>query len=146
MSFLKMVRKLVTSYQSLEKLGSKYIRTLGFTSGQFDVIVTLGNQPPMSCSELAEKTLMVKGNLTVILDGLLKKGLINKTPNPIDGRGIIVSLTEKGEETFVRIFNAHLAYLEPLAKSFTDEELTELINNFDSILRKIDNFNRLDRK
>ncbi len=140
MQFLKMVRKLATAFQTIEQIGSKHVRTLGVTPGQFDVIATLGNQPPMNCKELAEKTLMVKGNLTVILGGLLKKGLISRNVNQDDKRQVTISLTKAGEDSFVKIFNEHLEYLEPLANSFSEQELTELIKCFDMLTQKFHAF------
>lgn len=146
MEFLQTIRKLAHAYQSFEQVSDKNIRKIGLTPGQFDVLATLGNQPPMSCKDLAEKTLMVKGNLTVILDSLLKKGLINKSLNPNDARSTMVSLTKEGDKFFVDIFYQHMNYLQPLADSFNENDLRELsleLTNFTSRLDKfIDSINK----
>lgn len=139
MEFLQTIRKLANAYQSFEQISDKNIRKIGITPGQFDVLATLGNQPPMSCKELAEKTLMVKGNLTVILDALLKKGLIHRNINPNDARSTMVSLTKDGEKFFVDIFYQHMNYLQPLADSFSENDLRELsleLSNFSNRLNK----------
>lgn len=140
MKFIRTIRKLATAYQAFESISSKHIRTLGLTQGQFDVIATLGNQPPMTCSELAEKTLMVKGNLTVVLDGLLRKNLISKTANPSDARSTIITLTEMGNQTFQTVFPAHLSFIKPLAKQFSDKDLTKLNKYLDNFSQQINNF------
>ncbi|RTL01123.1 MAG: MarR family transcriptional regulator [Proteobacteria bacterium] len=142
MIFLKTMRKLAEAFQSFEQLSSKHIRTLGLTPGQFDVIATLGNQPPMTCSELAEKTLMVKGNLTVILDGLVKKGLITRTTNPNDGRSLIISLTPAGDNVFKEVFPTHLKYLQPLIKQFDIQELGELDKRLTKFCQQIETFSK----
>lgn len=84
MLFFKALRELASTYTAFDNFSGKHIRSLGLTPGQFDVIATLGNQPAMTCKELAEKTLMVKGNLTVILESLQKKGMVSREANPND--------------------------------------------------------------
>lgn len=140
MKFIRTIRKLATAYQAFENVSSKHIRTLGLTQGQFDVIATLGNQPPMTCSELAEKTLMVKGNLTVVLDGLLRKNLISKTTNPSDARSTIVTLTDAGNQTFQTVFPDHMSFIKPLAKQFSDKDLAKLNKYLDNFSQQINNF------
>lgn len=140
MTFLKMIRQLAVAYQGFDSISSKHIRTLGLTPSQFDVIATLGNQPPMTCSELAERTLMVKGNLTVVLNGLTKKNLIKKYANPNDGRSMIIALTTKGEKIFKEAFEAHLKHLEPLMKSFSTKEIEKLIKHLTNFNQKISSY------
>lgn len=135
MTFIKTIRELLNVAYLFETISSTHVRSLGLTSGQFDVIATLGNQPPMVCKELATKTLMVKGNLTVVLESLLKKGLITRTPNPADGRSVLIALTEAGIKLFDEVFPAHIQYLAPLCAQF-DEHQMELLRQ-ELILIKI---------
>lgn len=126
--FLSVLRELVVTYNAFSIVASRNIRSLGVTPSQFDVIAQLGNQKPMTCKQLGEITLMVKGTLTVVLDGLLKKGLITRTQNPKDARSSLVSLTEKGDKLFQEIFPKHVAYLDPIFNRLTEDELTNLKN------------------
>lgn len=126
MIFLKTIRELVNVARVFEIISGTHVRSLGLTPGQFDVIATLGNQPPMTCTELAAKTLMVKGNLTVIIDGLLKKDIIIKETNPEDKRSSLISLTGTGSKLFHEVFPLHLQFLAPISKQFENEETKEL--------------------
>ena len=58
----------------------------------------------MTCKELGEKTLITKGTLTGVLDRLILKGIIIRTPDEADRRQSIVKLTLTGEQTFADIF------------------------------------------
>lgn len=138
--FFTFIRKLSQAYQLFEQVSDKNVRKMGLTPGQFDVIATLGNQPPMTCKDLAEKTLMVKGNLTVILDGLLKRGLIEKTSNPLDARSIIIMLTKDGENIFNDVFYQQLEYFNPLAIDFDDHELNQLEEKLEYFTDKVNKF------
>jgi len=126
MIFLKTIRELINVARVFEIISGTHIRSLGLTPGQFDVIATLGNQPPMTCTELANKTLMVKGNLTVIIDGLLKKEIINREVNPEDKRSSLISLTKKGGDLFNSIFPEHMQFIAPICSQFENEETEQL--------------------
>lgn len=140
MKFLKTIRHLAEAYQAFETMSDKKIRSYGLTPAQFDVIATLGNQPPMICGELASRTLMVKANLTVVLDGLLKKGLIDKTQNPEDGRSSIISLTDAGTAMFENVFTQQLNYITPLAEMFDDKDLSKLSKHLNKFKEKVNSF------
>lgn len=122
MDFLPLLRELVRTYQAFDSYSSQHIRTLGLTTSQFDVIATLGNTPGMSCREIGEKTLMVKGTLTGVLERLEKKKLIARRENPEDKRSVLVQLTPAGEALFERTFQAHLDFLAPAFKALGQEK------------------------
>ncbi len=128
MSFLPLVRELVRTYQAFESVSGAHIRTLDLTPPQFDVIATLGNQPPMTCKILGEKTLITKGTLTGILDRLEAKGFIARLSNEDDGRSQKVTLTPEGEKLFQRVFPQHGAHLEKVFNQLSQQEITELTN------------------
>ncbi len=113
MDFLPTLRELVRTYQAFDSFSAQHIRTLGLTMSQFDVVATLGNTTGMTCGEIGEKTLMVKGTLTGVLDRLEKKGLLRRQENPQDKRSVLVVLTPQGEHVFQEVFPQHLAYLAP---------------------------------
>lgn len=140
MKFIATIRELIDTVNTFESISGRNIRQMGLTSGQFDVIATLGNQPPMTCKELAEKTLMVKGNLTVILKGLIIKNLINRSINKNDSRSFLISLTPLGEKLFKQYFSAHIEYLKPIIDNFEDQELDTLKRQLHDFKSKLQQF------
>jgi len=111
--FLKVLRPLVETYFAFLRKDDPHIRSLGLTSSQFDVIVTLGDTEGMTCKELSEKTLVTKGTLTGVLDRLAKKGLIERVPSREDRRCTLIRLTRKGDARFREVFPAHIDYMRP---------------------------------
>ena len=102
--FLPVLRNLVSAYQAFERFSAPDLRAMGLTMTQFDVIATLGNQPPMTCKELGEKTLVTKGTLTGVLERLESKGILERKLNPEDARSQMIGLTIEGQELFERVF------------------------------------------
>jgi DNA-binding MarR family transcriptional regulator len=126
MNFLPALRNLVASYQSFERYSAPHIKSLGLTMTQFDVIATLGNQLPMSCKELGEKTLVTKGTLTGVLERLEAKGLILRQANSEDARSQLIGLTREGQAVFEKVFPEHLDFLNKAFKKLSSNELQQL--------------------
>ncbi len=123
MSFLPVLRELALAYQAFERYSAPDMKVLGLTPTQFDIIATLGNQPPMTCKELGEKTLVTKGTLTGVLERLEMKGILERKLNPDDGRSQIIGLTKEGQNLFEKVFPHHLEHLE---KAFGKLSLGEM--------------------
>lgn len=126
MDFLPVLRKLVVTYQSFERYSSEHMKSLGITMTQFDIIATLGNQPPMSCKLLGEKTLVTKGTMTGVLERLEEKGFIRRELNAEDARSQLISLTKKGQQLFEKIFPEHMNHLQKAFGKLSKKELEDL--------------------
>jgi len=126
MNFLPTLRKLVSAYQAFERYSAPHIKDMGLTMTQFDVIATLGNQPPMSCKQLGEKTLVTKGTLTGVLERLEAKGLIERQANIDDARSHLIGLTVSGQALFQKVFPEHLEYLNTAFKKLSPDQLRKL--------------------
>jgi MarR family 2-MHQ and catechol resistance regulon transcriptional repressor len=123
---IPVLRPLVEAYLAFTRESDRNIERLGLTAGQFDVIATLGDTPGMCCRELSERTLVTKGTLTGVLDRLTKKGLIEGVSDPADRRIRIIRLTDKGHDTFRRVFPEHVSHLKPFFDRLTSEETETL--------------------
>ncbi len=89
--------------------------------GEFDVLAALrraGKPYALPPSQLLSPTLVTSGTMTNRIDRLEQKGLVNRTPDPSDGRGVLVELTSSG-------------------KSAVDKALDELITRENKLLAKI---------
>jgi DNA-binding MarR family transcriptional regulator len=70
-------------------------------TGEFDVLASLrrsGNPYVLSPSVLLAQTLVTSGTMTNRIDRLETKGLVERMPDPSDGRGVLVKLTSAGKK------------------------------------------------
>lgn len=75
----------------------------GINKGELDVLKLLRRtEGPsrLSPSHLSERLHLSSGAMTNRLDRLETQGLIERLPDPSDRRGVIVQLTDKGDEVF----------------------------------------------
>jgi DNA-binding MarR family transcriptional regulator len=76
---------------------------VGINKGELDVLKMLrfGDvQQRLSPSQLSDRLRISTGAMTNRLDRLEEQGLIRRTPDPADRRGIQIELTEQGEKVF----------------------------------------------
>ena len=124
--FLASLKELVRATQAFEQYSSAHVRSMGLTVTQFDVLATLGNQPPMTCKELGDKTLVTKGTLTGVLDRLEAKQLITRVVNTEDARSQKIGLTTKGQKLFEKIFPEHVKYLGEIFNQLSPKDLSQM--------------------
>jgi DNA-binding MarR family transcriptional regulator len=136
--YLKVLRPLVEAYLAFSRLDNRHIRSLHLTPSQFDVIVTLGDTPGLTCSQLSSQTLVTKGTLTGVLDRLVKKGLLRRESVTGDRRRTKIRLTDKGRTLFQAVFRAHIAYIRPFFERALSRQEVETARRL--LLRMRDSF------
>ena len=139
MTFLPTLRNLVSAYQAFERYSAPDVKAMGLTTTQFDVIATLGNQPPMTCKELGEKTLVTKGTLTGVLERLEAKEILERKLNPEDARSQMIGLTQAGQTLFEKVFPAHLNHLDKAFQKLSAKELVEITSSLQLLKNVFEN-------
>jgi len=115
---------------------NKTFSTHNLNGAAFDVLATLrrsGKPYSLSPSELLANTMVTSGTMTNRIDQLVKVGLVERAPNPSDGRGFIIMLSTNGLELIDRVLNDHVKTQNKLTSLLTKAEKKSL----NSILRKI---------
>lgn len=83
----------------------------GLTPSQRSVLATLDRHGPMTMSRLAEIETISAPSVTGIISRLAEKELVERRPNPEDGRSAIVALTAAGREMLEAGRRERTAYL-----------------------------------
>lgn len=92
------------------------------TPSQFGVLEALMHLGPLCHGELSAKLLKSTGNITLVLDNLEKRGLIQRERTVEDRRMIKVSLTEAGKALIERIFPDQVKAITAAFCSISAEE------------------------
>jgi DNA-binding MarR family transcriptional regulator len=84
----------------------------GISRGEFDVLATLrrsGAPHTLSPRQLSATLMLTTGGMTGRLDKLERAGLLRRSPDPHDRRGLQVTLTDKGLRLIDEAVGAGLA-------------------------------------
>lgn len=110
----------------------------GMSLGEFDVLATLrrsGEPYALSPRELTATLMITTGGMTGRLDKLEKAGLLSRSPDPNDRRGLRVTLSERGMELVDQAVGAGLAQQRAaLEAALTPEEAEQLAGLLRSLL------------
>jgi DNA-binding MarR family transcriptional regulator len=85
-------------------------------------LVTVERHGPLTPSELAEIERIKRPTATRILRVLLEAGLVDRAPDPADGRSALVSVNAAGRERLRRLRGRKNAYLARRMRDLPDED------------------------
>jgi DNA-binding MarR family transcriptional regulator len=82
----------------------------GVTMTEYFVLVNLSEAPErqLRMSELAERGAMSLSAISRVVDGLARRGLVERARCPSDGRGFLAVLTDAGLELLEEAYPVHL--------------------------------------
>lgn len=104
-------------------------RRFGLGEGDFDVLVTLRRQSDvyaLTCSALAESTMVTSGGMTKRVDRLEAAGLVRRRDSESDGRSRVVELTPAGHALVDEAFAAHVANEHRLVGALAPQDRDDL--------------------
>lgn len=119
---------------AVQAFAEKSISELAMCGSDFAVLEALLHKGPLPVNEIGRKVLLTSGSITVAVDRLETRGLVERRAHDTDRRARIVHLTKEGRKLITRVYAEHAADMERLASaSLTREERKTLI----SLLKKI---------
>ncbi|HZE69639.1 MAG TPA: MarR family transcriptional regulator [Pyrinomonadaceae bacterium] len=120
--------------RAVEAYAEKSVSALEMCGSDFAVLEALLHKGPLPINEIGKKVSLTSGSITVAVDRLEMKGLVERRAHDTDRRAKIVHLTKAGTKVIKRVYADHAADMERLtSESLTREERRTLI----SLLKKI---------
>ena len=118
--------KLARSAGAVESHVNQHLIDYAVSPSQFGVLETLYHLGPMQTGQLGEKILKSSGNMTLVIDNLVKQDLVRRQRREDDRRCVEISLTEKGQELVAIILPAHVQRVVAAFGALTPAEQTQL--------------------
>src|SRR2546423_3704137 len=120
--------------RAAQAYAEKSIVELEMCASDFAVLEALLHKGPLPVNEIGKKILLTSGSITVAVDRLEQRALVERRAHGSDRRARMVHLTKEGRKLITRAYAQHAADLERLASaSLTSTERTTLIR----LLKKI---------
>ncbi len=121
------------NFHLISSENQREFRGYGLTTPQFDIIVNLGFRGPINQNTLAEHLLVTKGNISTVIKGLEKKGLVERNKPLTDRRLKLVRLTEEGKRIYKVSVKKHEEKLSSLLSVLPEKDKKNLVK----ILKKL---------
>jgi DNA-binding MarR family transcriptional regulator len=100
------------------------VRRLSFTT--LSVLHTLAERSPRRLGELTATEQVTQPAVTQIVTRLEQDGLVERHPDPSDGRAVLVHITPAGEEVVAARRANRVARIAPILARLTDPERAAL--------------------
>ena len=96
---------------------------------EYDVLFNISRAPGrrLRLKDLNRSVLITQPSVSRLVDRLTARGFVTKAPDPADGRGTIVGITEEGFALFRRVAISHMdAINRQFGDALSEEELRTL--------------------
>lgn len=109
------------------RLEEVFVR-FGLRSADFSVLATLVRleHDAVSQRRLGAELGLSPGTISLRIDRLVRHGLVERHPDPDDGRGAVITITAPGRDLFEACAPEHLANARELLAGLTDDERERL--------------------
>ncbi|NNL82189.1 MAG: MarR family transcriptional regulator [Winogradskyella sp.] len=124
-----------TTWLAINKMYNEEAAKFGTTMATGFALLSIDPEKGTPSTSLAPKMGMEATSLSRTLKTMEEKGLIERKPNPEDGRGVLIHLTEFGREKRAYSRERVLIFNEAIKAKIHDEklyhfyEVAEVINN-----------------
>ena len=112
----------------------------GIQAAQYRVLGVLMKAGTLPMSEIGRRLYISKPYMTVLIDTLIKDGLVERKPDLADRRVINISITEQGKKHLKQSITLYKNDLKDLLSTLDEhdlEELCSLLESLKAILGKI---------
>ena len=94
---------------------------------EYDVLYTLSKAPgPLRIGDLGESVLLSQPGLSRLVDRLVQDGLVERSPDPSDGRSVRIGLTPAGAACQKSVGRRHARSVSRALSVLTPSELDQL--------------------
>lgn len=128
-------RLAITAWESLFRAQHEVLQEIStdfdedeLTQAEYDVLLTVtrGDGGSARLRDVTANMLISQPSVSRLVERMVTRGLLTKGPDPLDGRGSLVTATEHGQAAFRRVATAHGRSIADRMSVLSDEELTQL--------------------
>lgn len=80
-----------------------YLADAGLPLGEGRCLAAVGSFAPLSVKDVARQANLDKSQASRAVQSLVDKGLVAKQSSPVDGRGVVLTLTAQGRRVWQRV-------------------------------------------
>jgi DNA-binding MarR family transcriptional regulator len=127
---LRLWLRLFAATSVIERAMRRFLRArFATTLPRFDLMAALERAPHgLTMGELSQRLMVSGGNVTAIVDGLERDGLVRRWSSASDRRTSYVELTEQGRTAFEAMAQEHERWIDELLSDVSDREVDVLTN------------------
>jgi DNA-binding MarR family transcriptional regulator len=111
---------------------TRRLRTLelpqGMTPERLSALSVIEKRGPISVTALADNEMVRPATMSRMVSALVDEGLVKRSEDKTDGRGVLVSATPKGRRAYLRAQEQRLTHFAEVLDSLSDDQLAAMRN------------------
>lgn len=124
-------------FRTIRKNSISRVRVGEYKTSELRLILHVPEEGGRPISAISKRMHIEKSNMTMLVDGLVEKGIIKRERSLKDRRVINLALTEKGKTEKQKVSDEYENKLYGLLDQVTKEELDVVLNSLKIIEKKI---------
>lgn len=136
--FRKAIYRFVEAASRLGDCREGFAREMGLTGSQYLVIMSVAYQQEeegVGIASIATDIGLAATHATTEVGRLVRKGLLDKRPNPHDGRAVLVRLTKEGRREVEMVTQTVRVVNDILFQDISGDELKVLVSISERLIR-----------
>ncbi len=121
------------AYATLRHHADNSIASLGLIWSDFAVLEVLLHKGPLAVNTIGDKVMLTSGSISVCVERLVRRGLVDRQNDESDRRARVVHLTEEGRNLIECAFAQHAHAMEEATAGLTKSEQALAV----SLLKKL---------
>ena len=117
---------MLKAMRALTKYATADIAETGLGLSDFGVLELLLHKGPMPVNALGPMVDLTPGSISIAVDRLVAKGLVNRIESAKDRRVRIVALTSRGKDLIASAFREHSGHMKKVFSELSLDELRSL--------------------
>ena len=121
--------KLVKLAEAVSRSASQtYEKLYGLKNTELRILGHLSGDGPLAIREISRRSKIDKAWISRSVDGLARRGLVEKTPHPTDSRITLLSLTKRGKELADAVSRLAKKRQDELLAGLSEDEVHRILN------------------
>ena len=126
-------RSMASSWKRLQHDAEKNLLRLDLTVAELRILRVLREQGSSPMNRFCAETMLSQPSITGLVDKLEERGLVERVRSLEDRREVLIAITQKGNQTYVKGMDLHRQFVEKALSALEDDEAKSLV----SLLKKL---------
>jgi MarR family 2-MHQ and catechol resistance regulon transcriptional repressor len=105
---------------------NQHLADYNLTISQFGILESIYHLGPLTQKAIGSKILKSSGNITFVVDNLVKRNLVRRERDTVDRRQVFLHLTDAGKALIAGIFPKHVTGVVQAMQTLTIAEQEQL--------------------
>jgi MarR family transcriptional regulator, 2-MHQ and catechol-resistance regulon repressor len=115
------------TYSAVREYAERDIASLNLSLTDFAILEALLHKGPMGVNEIGKKIALTSGSMTIAVDRLERRGLVERRTDKEDRRARVVHLTRTGLELIQCAFASHANSMDRMAQVLSERERQQFL-------------------